>query len=781
MEIQMPSTRFLLTAAVAFTSCLPAVAQTVLPKPPPPFSGKIDPLRTKAVPAWPAEVGAPPHAPNVVLVLLDDVGFGASTATGGAVDTPVLHDLARQGLVYNNFHVNAMCSPTRGALLSGRNNHQLGFGPITESAAGYPGFNSVWPKSAASIAEVLKDNGYSTAAFGKWHNTPVWEVSAAGPFDRWPTNLGFEYFYGFMQAATSQWEPSLYRNTIPVEPPATPAQGYQLTTDLANDAIKWLHQHDAIVPEKPFFVYFATGGTHSPHQVTSDWIAKFKDQFDDGYDALRQKIYQQEKRDGIIPQDADISPRSAELPAWDSLSADEKKLLSHQMEVYAAYLAYTDHEVGRVLQAIRDEGQADNTLVLYIIGDNGATEEAGPLGGDLRKGDGSNDSIAVQLARADKLGSKDLSNNYAAGWAYALNAPFPWAKQVASHLGGITDPLIVVWPDKIKSHGEVRPQFSHIIDIAPTIYQAAGITPPDVVNGVKQVPLEGKSLVATFDDPSAKTGHDTQYFELVGNRGIYKDGWFAGRRFLLPWESGSPKKWADEDPNALHQWELYNLNTDYSQAHNLAASQPDKLQEMVALYDSEARHNNAYPTAPFRLPQPSPAAGKTDFTYREGVDRLPLRAAPIVSGRSHVFTADIVVPDGGANGVIFAEGGRFGGFTLYAKDNHLVYENNAQGHEHEKIAAPGPLPTGPVHIVYEFTAKPGKHVDGTVPGQLPADGEGRLSVNGKIVAQGSLTQFGAFGSETFDLGEDLESPVSDAYETPFAFNGRIEKVTLQLK
>ncbi len=771
---------WLWSGAAALLASGPALAQETLPKAPPPFTGKIDPSRDKSTPAWPAEVKAPANAPNIVLVLLDDVGFGASSAMGGVIETPVLDQLASGGLRYNNFHVNAMCSPTRAALLSGRNNHQVGFGPITESAAGYPGFNSVWPRSAASIAEVLKDNGYSTAAFGKWHNTPVWEVSAAGPFDRWPTYLGFEYFYGFMQAATSQWEPSLYRDTSAVEPPATPEQGYNLTHDLASDAIRWLHQHDAIVPEKPFFVYFATGGTHSPHQVPQQWIDKFHGRFDAGYDNLRQAIYQRQKARGIIPADADISPRPAELPAWDSLSADEKKLLLRQMEVYAAYLAQTDYEVGRVLQAIREEGRGDNTLVLYIVGDNGATEEGSPLGGDLRRGDGGYDSASVQLARADELGSKALSNIYGAGWAYALNTPFPWAKQVASHLGGITDPLIVSWPAKINARGDVRRQFSHIVDIAPTIYQAAGITPPDVVNGVAQMKLEGKSLVPTFDDPNAKTGHTLQYFELIGNRGIYKDGWFAGRRFLLPWESGRLDKWTNEDPDRLHPWELYDLNTDYSQAHDLAGKQPEKLAEMVALYDNEARRNNAYPTAPFRLPQLSPAAGRTSFTYRDGVTRLPLRAAPAVAGRSHVFVADIETPPGGASGVILAEGGRYGGFSLYVKNGRLIYENNAQGHNHEIIAAGDPLPSGKVEVTYEFTVAKGEPGKADAYGIAVRNGHGRLLVDGKLEGEGDISAFGMFG-ETFDIGSDLGSPVSNDYETPFAFNGKIEKVTLTLK
>jgi len=776
----MTVTRPLLIAAASMLAARSVLATETLPKAPEPFTGKIDASRNNSTPAWPSELTAPANAPNIVLVLLDDVGFGATTAMGGVIETPALEQLASQGLRYNNFHVNALCSPTRSALLSGRNNHEVGFAAVTEMAAGYPGYNSVWPRSAASIAEVLKDNGYSTAAFGKWHNTPIWEVSAAGPFDRWPTHLGFEYFYGFLGGYTNQMEPLLYRGTVAVPPPATPAQGYNLTADLADDAIKWLHQHDAIVPDKPFFLYFATGGTHTPHQAPQQWIDRFKGRFDAGYDVLRAQIYQREKQHGVIPANADISPRPPELPAWDTLTPDAKKLFARQMEVYAGFLAQTDHEVGRVLQAVRDEGRINNTLVLYIVGDNGATEEGSPTGYDIPRGDGKFDPVSVQLPRAGHLGSRLLSNNYAAGWAYALNAPFPWAKQVASHLGGITDPLIVSWPAKIEAHGDIRAQFSHIVDIAPTIYQAAGITPPDVVNGVKQSPLEGKSLLATFNDPDAKTGHSVQYFEMVGNRGIYNDGWFAGRPFLLPWQLN--QKWSAEDPDRLHPWELYDLNTDYSQSHNVADKYPDKLTAMVALYDSEAWRNNAYPTAPLRRPQPSPAAGKTSFTYREGVTRLPLAAAPPIGGHSHVITADIDVPAGGASGVILAEGGRFGGFALYVADNKVSYENNAQGHRHQIITAPDPLPGGKVHLVWEFNADGASPQGGLVYSAHPASGYGVLWVNGKREGEGEITSFGNFSyGDTLDVGADLVTPVSARYDAPFAFTGKIEKITLDLK
>ena len=755
-----------------------AAAQEALPKPPSRFAGKIDVSRENSTPDWPRLVKAPPGAPNVVLILLDDVGFGATSVFGGAIDTPQLDRLANSGLRYNRFHVNAMCSPTRGALLTGRNNHQVGFGPITEMASGYPGYNSVWNREYASIAEVLRLNGYSTAAFGKWHNTPVWEVSPAGPFDRWPTSLGFEYFYGFMQAATSQWEPSLYRGTVAVEPPAKPEQGYHLTTDLANDAIRWLHQHDAVAPDKPFFVYFATGGTHSPHHVPQEWIDRFKGRFDEGWDKLREATFARQKSLGVIPAGAGITPRPAELPAWDSLSPDAKKLFARQMEVYAGFLAHTDYEVGRVLDAIREEGQADNTLVLYIPGDNGATMEAGLIGSDSRTPKGVPDDVETQLSRAGKLGGPELNNIYAAGWAWAVNAPFPWAKQVASHLGGIRDPLIVSWPARIKERG-IRSQFHHIVDIAPTIYEAAGIKAPEVVNGVKQAPLEGNSLIYSFDRPEAPSPHRVQYFELVGNRGIYKDGWFAGRRFLLPWEMGRAEKWAESIDQ--HPWELYNLNADYSQVHNLANQNPGKLKELVTLFDSEARRNNVYPIAPLRLPQPSPAAGRTSFVYREGVTRLPLRVVPSLAGRAHVITADIDVPATGAEGVIVAEGGRWGGFSLYVKDGRLTYENNSLGRTHEKLVSSEPLPSGRVTIVFEFTPLGGQSPKGVTPGGSIAPGHGRLSVNGRPAGELDFAWFGGFGGETFDVGSDLGSPVSADYATPFSFTGKVETVRLDLK
>jgi arylsulfatase len=753
-------------------------AEEVLPKPAAPFKGKIDISRDASTPAWPEEVRPPTGAPNIVLVLLDDVGFGASSTMGGPVETPELGKLAAAGLRYNQFHVNAMCSPTRAALLSGRNSHQVGFGAITESASGYPGYNSVWSKSNASIAEVLRQNGYSTAAFGKWHNTPVWETSPAGPFDRWPTGLGFEYFYGFMGAATSQWEPQLYRNTVAAEPPATPAQAYHLTTDLADDAIRWLHRRDAVVPDKPFFLYFAPGATHSPHHVAKEWIERYRGKFDQGWDNLREETFARQKRLSVIPANAELSPRPAELPAWDSLSLDEKRLLARQMEVYAGFLAHTDHEVGRVLQAIEDEGKAENTFVLYIVGDNGASAEGGPTGSEGRTPRGTPDDVATRLQRINQLGSELYSNNYAGAWGWAMNAPFPWAKQVASHRGGITNPLIVSWPAKIKDTGAIREQFHHVVDIAPAIYEVVGIKAPAEVDGVKQTPLEGVSLAYSFDHPEAPSPRKLQYFETMGNRGIYKEGWFAGRRFLLPWGVQASGKWGtniDQNP-----WELYNLEDDYSQAHNVADKHPAKLAELVSVFDEEARRNGVYPIAPYREPQPSPELGRMRFTYRDGVTRIPLRAAPILSGRSHSFTAEVEIPDSGAEGVIFAKGGRYGGFSLYFADGKAVYELNTLGRTHEKIISSVPAFPGKVRLEFDFVADAREGVPDPAPSRTIGSGIGRLSVNGTPAGEVRFASFGGF-TETFDVGRDLGSPVSNDYTTPFPFTGKVDRITLELK
>ena len=691
-------------------------------------------------------------------------------------DTGARSSRRGSSLRYNRFHVNAMCSPTRGALLSGRNSHEIGFGMIAESAVGYPGYNAEWPKSSAGIAEVLRLNGYSTAAFGKWHNTPPWDVNPAGPFDRWPVGLGFEYFYGFLGAATSQWEPNLYRNLSAVEAQASPKEGYHLTTDLANDAIGWVRKHDAMTPSKPFFLYFATGATHAPHHVPKEWVDKFKGKFDMGWDKLRQDTFNRQKELGVIPATAELTPRPKEIVAWDSLSPDLKKFLSHQMEVYAAFLAQTDYEVGRMLEAIRAEGHTDDTVVIYIAGDNGASAEGGVDGRDAITAQGVPESLEERESQADALGSETFTNMYATAWAWATNSPFQWAKRVASHLGGTRDAMVVSWPGHINSAGGLRSQFHHVIDIAPTIYELAGIKPPDVVNGVKQTPLEGTSLVYTFDHPDEPSHHQVQYFEMLGSRGIYKDGWWAGSFNHLPWNGAAD---AATPPPDQRPWELYNLDQDYSQAHNLAAQNPQKLDELKKLFDSEARRNNVYPLEPGRTPQPSVIAGRTHFVFHEGDRRMPTASSPRLAGRAHRIDAEVVIPASGAEGVIIAQGSRQGGFTLYVKSGHVTYETSSFGHLTGSLVSTEALGAGKASIVVEVSPTGGAERGGQ-GGALarPIPVVARLMVNGKPAGEARFAGFA--GGDILDIGSDLVSPVSPKYASPFAFTGKIDAVTIDL-
>jgi arylsulfatase A-like enzyme len=738
---------------------------------------------------WPSRPQAPSGAPNVVLILIDDVGYGATSTFGGIISTPTFEQLAQSGLRYNNFHVNSLCSPTRAALLSGRNNHEIGYGTVAEASTGYPGYDDHWGKEAASIPEVLGSNGYSTAAFGKWHNTPLWDVNPVGPFDKWPTGRGFDYFYGFIKAADNQYYTRIYRDTAPVEPAATPQQGYDFTTDITNDAIHWIHAHDAVSPDKPFFLYFATGATHEPHQVPHEWIAKYKGKFDEGWDKLREESFARQKKLGVIPANAELTPRPAGLPAWDSLSADEKKLVAHQAEVYAGYAEQADYEVGRLLAAIKQEGKSDNTLVLEIFGDNGGSAEGGLEGHDLLNSAGAAAGLSDRLGASDDLGSELFTNHYAAAWAWALSSPFQGTKQDASHLGGTTDPLVVSWPARIKASGELRTQFQHVIDVAPTIYEAVGVKPPDTFAGEKQIPLAGSSFLYTFDHPGEPSHHHVQYFSTSGNRAIYKDGWWAGNRYWSTWEprgAWSPGEHPDIDQ---HPWELYNLNEDFSQAHDLAASNPEKLKELQALFKQEAEKNHAFPILPtldrqLLARQPNPVNGRTTFTYREGVERLNGNAAPPVTGRSHLIAADVSLPAQGGNGVIVAQGGRYGGFTLFVKDRHVFYEVTAYGKRVGRIVSWDLLPAGPSHIELQVTpdATPQDSSANAVfaPGR-PRPGKVLLTVNGKQQQEEFANVVGPIGSETFDVGSDLGSAVSTDYTSPNRFSGTIEKVTVELQ
>jgi arylsulfatase A-like enzyme len=740
-----------------------------------------------ASPEWSEGPQAPKGAPNVVLILIDDVGFSATATFGGAVETPTFDRLAKSGLRYNKFHVNSLCSPTRAALLSGRNNHEVGFGTVAEAAAGYPGYNAQWSKNAVSLAEVLRANGYSTAAFGKWHNTPLWETSAAGPFDRWPTGRGFEHFYGFIQGADNQYYPRLFRDTVAVEPGSTPLEGYNLTTDIANDAIRWLHTHDAVTPDKPFFLYFAPGAVHTPLQVSRQWIAKYKGKFDQGWDKLREETYARQKQLGVIPANAELTLRPAGLPAWDSLSPDEQKLLAHQAEVYAGFAEQADYEVGRVLEAIHEEGKAENTLVLEIFGDNGGSAEGGIEGTDLLTSAGAPASVSERLAVSDELGSEVFMNHYAAAWAWALGTPFQGTKQDASHLGGTRDPLVVSWPARIKATGELRSQFQHVNDVAPTIYEAAGIKFPETFEGVKQIPLEGASFVYTFDHPDEPSHHHVQYFATSGNRAIYKDGWWAGDRYAFTWEpkgAFTPGPHTDLD---RYPWELYNLNEDYSQAHDLAAKYPEKLKELQALFNHEAERNHVYPLLPTFAQQPTPSAGKTVFTYREGVERIPNRVAPQIAGRAHRITVELLPAEGGdhiGNGVILAQGSRYGGFTLFVKDNHVVYEVNAYGKSAGRIVSMDSLAPGVTHIELQVLPDPATAEAGAVTILGPRGvrpGKVILTVNGVHQEERFANVLGASSTETLDVGSDLGSPVSTEYASPNRFTGKIKTVTVELQ
>ena len=771
----------LLSGTMAFSSWNPAWAKENDPQP----KGPTIPVHEAPPASWPEPPKAPAGAPNIVLILIDDVGFGATSAFGGPIRTPNFERLAQSGLRYNSFHMNSLCSPTRAALLTGRNNHQVGFGSIAEWSAPYPGYNTLLPKSAATIAEVLKENGYSTSAYGKWHNTPMWQVSPAGPFDRWPTGLGFEHFYGFNQAADSQYYPRLYRDTTPVEPSKSPKEGYHFTTDITDNAISWLHQHDAVAHDKPFFIYYATGAVHTPHHVARQWIDKYRGQFDAGWDVIRQQSFDRQKQLGVLPANAELTPRPAGLPAWDSFNADQKRFLAHEAEVYAGFTEQTDYEIGRLLDSIKEEGKADNTIVFWIFGDNGASAEGGLEGTDARDINGKPRTIEAREDIAGLLGSELYMNHYAASWAWALNSPFQGTKQDASHLGGTTDPLVISWPGHFKDTGTVRGQFSHVNDIAPTIYDIVGIALPDEVNGVKQIPLEGKSLVYTFDNAKAPTRHTLQYFTTSGNRGIYKDGWWAGNRFRSTWEPNYYTTASDKDIDA-HPWELYNLSEDYSQAHDLAAKNPEKLKELQKVFDAEATRNQAYPILPARSsPLDAELKGKTVFQYRAGVERLPLRYAPGLYGHAYTIDAEVEVPTEGGEGVIVAEGGVLGGFSLFVKNNRVYYEVNTANDHSDQLVSSSPLRPGVTHI--QLSVSPDPAVAAPSPSGPPGfntrnavAGSAKLSVNGTSAGESHFASIYASG-ETLDVGSDLGSPVSVEYKTPNRFNGKINQVTIELK
>jgi arylsulfatase A-like enzyme len=725
----------------------------------------------------------PPGAPNVLIVLLDDAGFGASSAFGGPCATPNAERLAATGLRYNRFHTTALCAPTRQALLTGRNHHSVGMGSITETATSAPGNSSLRPNTKAPLAMTLKLNGYSTAQFGKCHEVPVWQSSPMGPFDAWPSaGGGFETFYGFIGGENNQWDPALYDGTTPVEPPRGPEEGYHLTEDLADRACAWVRQQKALMPDRPFFMYFAPGATHAPHHVPKEWADRYAGRFSDGWDALRERTFARQKEMGVIPADAQLTPRHAEIPAWDDMPGELKPVLEREMEVYAGFLEHTDYHVGRVIDAIEEIGVLDNTIIYYIIGDNGASAE-GTVNGAFNEMANFNGMAALEtpefmVSKMDEFGSPSSYNHYAVGWAWAMDTPFQWTKQVASHWGGTRNGTIVHWPNGIEERGGLRSQFTHVIDVAPTVLEAAGLPEPTMVNGVQQSLMEGTSMLYTFNAAAAPERHDLQYFEMFGNRGIYHKGWSAVTKHRTPWVMvGGALPAFDDDI-----WELYDGSRDYSQAYNLASERPDTLAKLQRLWLIEATKYNVLPmddrTAERIVPEmagrPTLIRGTTQLFY-PGMGRLSENSVVSIKNKSFSVTAEVDAPQAGASGVIIAQGGRFGGWALYAKDGKAKFVYNVLGIQEFAIEAGDPIPAGRHQVRMEFI------YDG---GGLGKGGAVTLYHDGAAVGTGRLgaTQAMVFSAdETTDIGYESGTSVSADYSTRSSrFTGKIHWVQIDL-
>jgi arylsulfatase A-like enzyme len=723
----------------------------------------------------------PDGAPNVLVVLIDDAGFASSSAFGGPCRTPTAERLAANGLRFNRFHTTALCSPTRQALLTGRNHHTVGMGGITEIATAAPGYNSIRPNTCAPLAATLKLNGYSTAQFGKCHEVPVWETSPLGPFDSWPTGGGgFEHFYGFIGGETNQYYPAIYAGTTPVEPDRTPEEGYHFTEDMTDRAIGWIRQQKALMGDKPFFVYYAPGATHAPHQVPEEWSARYKGRFDQGWDVLREETLARQKELGVVPPEAELTARPAEIPAWDDVDDDLKPVLARQMEVYAGFLEHTDHHVGRLIDALDDLGILEDTLVYYIVGDNGASAEGTPNGcfNELvvLNGAASLETTEFMVSRIDDFGTPAAYNHYAVGWAHALDTPYQWTKQVASHWGGTRNGTIVHWPGGIAAKGEIRSQFHHVIDLAPTVLEAAGLPEPRTVHGVEQRPIEGVSMRYAFDDADAAERRTTQYFEMFCNRGIYHEGWTAVTRHSTPWVMEPLPPFADDT------WELYDTNTDWSQAHDLAGEHPEKLEDLQALFLEEAQKYGVLPLDDRRVERfnsdlagrPVLIRGNSQVLFA-GMGRLSENSVVNVKNKSHSVTAEITVPDGGAEGVIVAQGGAFAGWSLYLKDGRPAYCHNLFGLQQFKVHADEEVPAGTHQVRMEFA------YDG---GGLGKGGTVSLYVDGEKTGEGRVegtVPMAYSADETCDVGSDTASPVSDDYTVEGSrFTGTIAWVQLDV-
>lgn len=766
-----------------------------LPAPPQKFNGKIERNAAQSQPYWPARISPPKDAPNVLLIITDDTGYGTPSTFGGVVPTPTLDRVAANGLRYTNFHSTALCSPTRAALITGRNHHSVGFGNVSEMATGYPGYNSIITRDKATIGRMLKDNGYRTSWFGKEHNTPAFQASQDGPFDQWPVGMGFEYFYGFIGGDSNQWEPNLFRNTTQIYP-FVGKKGWNLTTAMADDAIEYINRINALSPEQPFFVKYAPGGVHAPHHATPEWIEKISKLklFDKGWNQLREQVFENQKKMGVIPANAKLTPWPKDLlKDWDTLTADEKKMFTRQVDVFAAYVAYTDYEIGRVIQAIEDMGKLDNTLVIYISGDNGSSAE-GTLNGtpnEVAMFNGVDVPVEDQLKYFyDDWGSDKTYNHMAVPWSWAFSTPFSWTKQVASHFGGTKQGMAIMWPKVIKDKGGIRHQFHHVIDIVPTILEAAKLKQPEVVDGIKQSPIEGVSLAYTFDKANAEmpSKHKTQYFEMFGDHAIYHEGWIASTKVMRPpWVTmGS----VNQDP-ASYPWELYDLSKDWTQSDNIAEQNPAKVKELEKLFWEEAKKYQVLPldasvAGRMITPRPSITAGRNVFTWTLPLTGTPNGDAPSVLNASYNFKADIDVPDSGAEGMLITQGGRFGGYGFYLLKNKPVFTWNLVNLKRVRWESPEALTAGKHTLEFDFK------YDGLGMGTVAFNsmsgigqsGTGVLKVDGKVVAEQKMERTLPLilqWDESLDVGSDTLTGVDDKdYQSPFEFTGKINKITLTI-